>query len=159
MRKLLAGATITFVAAVWMIGSSFLLSSVAFGAEGFCGHHHWGHWRHHHCFMRMLNLTDHQKIEMFSIRLAERAKIKPLFKSLRTGRKELGTLARSPKFEEAKVQAVAKNQAAVLAKIIVEKTRMRSRLYAVLTPAQRDRLMQMRKSWKARHEQEREHMK
>ncbi len=152
MRRLLTGLTITLVAAAWMFGSSILFGSVAFGAEGFCSHHHCGHWRHHHGFGKMLHLTDNQKKEMFSIRLDERAKMKPLFQSLKAGREQLGSLARSAKFDESKVSAVAKNQAAVLANIIVEKTRMRSRMYAVLTPEQRAKLEKVRAEWKAHHE-------
>lgn len=154
MRRLLTGFTITLVAAAWMIGSSFLFGSVALGAEGGCGHRHGGHWRHHHCFGKMLNLTDNQKKEMFSIRLDERAKIKPLFQSLKAGREQLGALVRGGKFDEAKVQTIAKSQAAVIAQIIVEKTRMRSRMFAVLTPEQRAKLDKMRESWKARHAKE-----
>lgn len=156
MRKVLTGLTITLVAAVWMIGASFLFGSLALGAEGCCGHHHGGHWGHHHHFGKMLNLTDNQKKEMFSIRLDERAKMKPLFQSLKAGREQLGALVRSGKFDEAKVQVLAKSQAAIIANIIVEKTHMRSRMYAVLTPEQRTKLEQMRASWKARHEKEHE---
>ncbi|MGC8490522.1 MAG: Spy/CpxP family protein refolding chaperone [Syntrophobacteraceae bacterium] len=152
MRRLLTGLTITLVAAAWMFGSSILFGSVAFGAEGFCGHHHCDHWRHHHGFGKMLHLTDNQKKEMFSIRLDERAKMKPLFQSLKAGREQLGGLARSAEFDESKVSAIAKSQAAVLAKIIVEKTRMRSRMYAVLTPEQRTKLEKAREEWKAHHE-------
>lgn len=155
---MLTGLTITLVAAVWMIGSSFLFGPVAMGTECGCGHHQRGHWGHHHHFGEMLNLTDNQKKEMFSIKLDERAKIKPLFQSLKGAREQLGALVRSGKFDEAKVRAIANSQAATIANLIVEKTRMRSRMYAVLTPEQRTKMEKMRESWKAchakKHEQE-----
>lgn len=100
----------------------------------------------------MLNLTDNQKKEIFSIRLDERAKMKPMMESLKDGHKQLAALVKSDKFDEAKAQSIAKGQAAILANIIVEKARMRSRMYAVLTPEQRTKLEQIHKSWKDRHE-------
>lgn len=150
MKKVFIGLAVALTAAVWMIGSSFFFNSLALGAE--CGHHHRGHWKHHHCFGKMLNLTDNQKKEMFAIRLDEQAKIKPLFKSLKQGRMQLRGLVKSAKFDEAKAQSIAKGQAAIIANIIVERTRMKSRMYAVLTPEQRTTLQQMHEKWKARHE-------
>ena len=99
-----------------------------------------GHWGHHHHFWKKLNLTDNQKKEMSAIRLDERAKMKPLFQKLKDGRKELIALEKSPTVDEAKARAIAKKQADILADIIVEKARMKSRMYAVLTPEQRAKL-------------------
>ena len=101
-------------------------------------------------------MTDEQKKEMFSIRLDERAKMKPLFQKLKDGRKQLIDVVKTGKFDEAKVRAIAKGQADIIADIIVEKARMKSRMYAVLTPEQRAKAEQMRESWKARHEKEHE---
>lgn len=151
MRKLSKRFAITSLAALCMIGSSLFFNSLAIGGEG-CGHGHWGHHGHHHFLAKMLNLTDNQKKEIFSIRLDERAKMKPMFESLKEGHKQLAALVKSDKFDEAKAQSIAKGQAAILANIIVEKARMRSRMYAVLTPEQRTKLEQIHKSWKDRHE-------
>ena len=163
MKKLLTGLSATLVAAAWIAGSSCFFNSFAVGSEGAgtpavsepadCGHHHWGHGRHHHHFWKKLNLTDEQKKEMFSIRLDERAKMKPMFQKLKDGRKQLIALAKSGKFDEAKARAIAKGQADILADIIVEKTRMKSRMYAVLTPEQRAKAEQLHEQWKARHQQ------
>ncbi len=59
-------------------------------------------------------------------------------------------LEKTGQFDEAKVQAVAKGQAEIISQLIVEKARMKSRMYAVLTPEQRAKAEQMRESWKAR---------
>jgi Spy/CpxP family protein refolding chaperone len=162
MKKLLAGLSVTLVAAVWMAGSSLFFNSMALGAEGagppavaekgHWGHHHGGHCRHHHHFWKKLNLTNEQKKEMFSIRLDERAKMKPLFQKLKDGRKQLIDVVKTGKFDEAKVRSVAKGQADIIADIIVEKARMKSRMYAVLTPEQRTKAEQMHEKWKADHE-------
>lgn len=159
MKKLFTSFGVSLIAATLMIGSWCFFNPVASIAqeEGECGghggHHHGGHWGHHH-WWKKLNLTDAQKKEMFSIRLEERAKMKPMFQNLKAGREQLRTLSMNAQFDEAKAKAVAKEQADILAQMIVEKARMKSRLYAVLTPEQRTKLQQMRESWKAHHEKE-----
>ncbi len=165
MKKLLAGFGVILVAAVWMTGSSFFFNSIAVGAEGagppaaaeqgHWEHHHGMHCGHHHHFFKKLNLTDDQKKEMFAIRLDERAKMKPLFQKVGEGRKQIGDLVKSGKFDEAKVRAFAKGQSDIIADIIVEKVHMKSRMYAVLTPEQRTKAEQLREQWKA-HKKEHE---
>ena len=176
MKRVLTGFTITLVAAVWMIGSWLFFNSIAVGAQGSatpavadvsktdpqdtgaakgeCGHHwkhrHWGRHGHHHLW-RKLNLTDAQKKEMFSIRLEERAKMKPLFQKLKAGCDQLRSLPKD-QFDEAKVRAIAKGQGEIRAELIVERQRMKSRLYAVLTPEQRAKVDQMIEKWKSRHD-------
>ncbi len=54
-------------------------------------------------------------------------------------------------FDETKVRAIAKGQADTIADMIVAKERMKSRLFAVLTPEQRTKVEQMCEKWKARH--------
>jgi periplasmic protein CpxP/Spy len=156
MKKFLIALGIALTAAVWLVGSSCFFSSIAAAEEGNWGHHHRCHFGHHHHFWKQLNLTDNQKKEMFAIRLDERAKIKPLFQKLKDGRKELMALAKSPTFDEAKARTIAKGQADIIANIMVEKTRMKSRMYAVLTPEQRTKVEQMHEKMKARHEKEHE---
>jgi len=117
--------------------------------------HHWQHWgRHgHHHLWKELNLTDAQKKEMFSIRLEERGKMKPIVEKLKAGREQLRALPKG-QFDEVKVRAIAKGQADTIAELIVGKQRMKSRMYAVLTPEQRAKAEQMHENWKARHEKE-----
>ncbi len=181
MKRLLTGFTITLVAAVWLIGSWFFFNSIAVGAQGSanpavadagksdpqdtgaakekCGghwkHRHWGRHGHHHLWKK-LNLTDEQKKEMFSIRLEERAKMTPLVQKLKAGRDQLCALPKG-QFDEAKVRAIAKGQADIRTELIVEKQRMQSRIYAVLTPEQRTKVEQMREKWKSHHEKEQKH--
>ena len=168
----MTGFAVTLVAAVWMMGSWVFFNSIAAGAQGSgapaveevnkadpqdagaaecnCG----GHWKHrhgHHHLWKKLNLTDAQKKEMFSIRLEERGKMKPLVQKLKDGRKQLHALGKSGQFDEAKVRSVAKGQADIRIELIVEKERMKSRMYAVLTPEQRAKAEQIHESWKARH--------
>ncbi len=181
MKRLLTGFAITLVAVVWMIGSWFFFNSIAVGTMGSVtpavadvsktgpqdagaaeceGGHHWkhrhgGHHGHHHLW-KELNLTDAQKKEMFSIRLEERAKMKPLVQKLKEGRDQLRALPKG-QFDEAKVRAIAKGHADIITELIVEKQRMKSRIYAVLTPEQHAKVEQMREKWKSRHEKEQKH--
>jgi len=176
MKRLLTGFSITLVAAVWMIGSWFFFNSIAAGAQGSatpavadisktgphdtdaaqceCGHHwkhhHMGHYGHHHLWKK-LNLTDAQKKEMFSIRLEERAKMKPLVQKLKEGREQLRALPKG-QFDEAKVRTIAKGHADIITELIVEKQRMKSMMYAVLTPEQRAKAEKLREAWKTLHE-------
>jgi len=147
-----------------MMGSCFFFNSIAVGAEdagtakGKCGEHwkhrHWDRHGHHHLWKK-LNLTDEQKKEVFSIRLEERAKMKPFVEKLKAGRDQLRALPMG-QFDEAKVRAVAKGQADIRTELIVEKQRMKSRIYGVLTQEQRAKVEQMREKWKSRHEKEQE---
>ncbi len=181
MKRLLTGFAVISVAAVWMIGSWFFFNSMAVGTQGSvtpaiadvsktgpqdtgaaeseCGHHwkhhHWGRHGHHHLWKK-LNLTDAQKKEMFSIRLEERAKMKPLVQKLKAGREQLRALPKG-QFDEAKVRSIAKGQTNIITELIVEKQRMKSRIYAVLTPDQRAKVEQMREKCKSHHEKEHEH--
>ncbi len=161
MKRLLTGFTVTLVAVVWMMGSCFFFNPIAAGAQDTgaakckCGEH-WKHRHGHHHLWKRLNLTDAQKKEMFSIRLDERAKMKPLVQKLKDGRQQLRALPKG-QFDEAKVQSIARGQADTLVQLIVEKERMKSMMYAVLTPEQRAKLEQMRESCKARHAKEAEH--
>ncbi len=177
MKRLLTGLTITLVAAVWMIGSWFFFNFIAAGAQGSatpavadvrktgphdtdaaeceCGHH-WKHHHGHHHLWKKLNLTDTQKKEMFSIRLEERAKMKPLVQKLKAGRDQLRALPKG-QFDEAKVRAIAKGQADIRTELIVERQHMKSKIYAVLTPEQRAKVEQMHEKWQSRHEQEQKH--
>jgi Spy/CpxP family protein refolding chaperone len=93
---------------------------------------------------------------MFSIRLEERAKMKPLVQKLKAGRDQLRALPKG-QFDEAKVRVIAKEQANIITDLIVEKQRMKSRFYAVLTPEQRAKFEQMREKWKSRREEEQKH--
>ena len=128
-------------------------------AEGECGHHwkhrHWGRHGHHHLWKK-LNLTDEQKKEVFSIRLEERAKMKPFVEKLKAGRDQLRALPKG-QFDEAKVRAIAKGQADTIADLIVAREHMKSRIYAVLTPEQRANVEQMREKWQSRHDKEPKH--
>ncbi|MFZ0946050.1 MAG: Spy/CpxP family protein refolding chaperone [Syntrophobacteraceae bacterium] len=187
MKRVLTGFAVCLVAAVWMAGSWFFFNSIAIGAQGsatpavadadkaapkgeaaakgHCGcEKHWMHHGHrhghhpgHHHLWKKLHITDAQKTQIHAIISEERAKMKPLFEQLKAGHKELRALRESGTFDEAKVRSIAKGQADTIVELIVTKERIKSRVYAVLTPEQRTKAQELREKWKACHGKE--HMK
>lgn len=173
MKKVLTGFAVVFVAALWMTGSWFFFNSIANGAQGQttppaasvdnagqtggpAGHGHYcnRHWKDHHWhhyFWEKLDLTKAQKEKIHTIIAQERPKIKPLLQQLRAGHEQLRELRKSGPFNEKKVRAIAQGQANTLVNLIVERERVKSQIYAVLTPQQRAKAEKIRESWKARH--------
>ena len=78
--------------------------------------------------------------------------MKPMFQQLKAGREQLDALIKSGPFDEAKVRSIAKAQADTLADMIVAKQRMKSKIYAVLTPEQHAKAEKLREAWKTLHE-------
>ncbi len=182
MKNLFTGFAVTLVAVVWMTGSWLFFNSIASGdqgsaspavadadkaapkdetAKGDCGkwkghHRHFG--RHHGRFGlwkmigRKLNLTDAQRNQIKTIVSEERPKMKPLFQQLKAGREQLEALMKSGPFDEAKVRSIAKGQADTIADMIVARQRMKSQIWAVLTPEQRAKAEKLREAWKTLHE-------
>jgi Spy/CpxP family protein refolding chaperone len=166
MKKTLTGLAIVLVAALWMTGSWVFFNSIAIGAEnmpaappattenppqmsmppGQMGHCHYHHGYKN--FWKKLNLTPTQKKQIKAIRTQERPKMQPLIKQLKAGREQLAELRKTSKFDEAKVRAVADEQAKTLRNVIVERERVMYQIREILTPEQRAKLDEMHKMWK-----------
>jgi protein CpxP len=84
-----------------------------------------------------LGLTDDQKAKVKEILEAEKTAVKPLTDELAETRRQLREATAEGRFDEAQVSALAEKQGQALAKLIVEKERVKSSIYAVLTPEQR----------------------
>ncbi len=175
MKKLLTGFAITLVALVWMIGSWLFFNSIGPGAQGsatpafadktgpkdgtaqgHCGkwkghHRHFGRHHGHFALWKKLNLTDAQRNQIKTIASEEHSKMKPLFQQLKAGRDQLRALPKG-QFDEAKVRTIAKGQTDIRTEMIVTKERMKSRMYAVLTPEQQAKAEKLREAWKTLHE-------
>jgi Spy/CpxP family protein refolding chaperone len=172
MKRVLTGIAVTLVAAIWMTGSWLFFNSIAAGAqgsntaavaeagksgpddaaEGPC-------WKHRGeprggGFLKKLNLTAVQEEQVRSIRAQERAKMKPLSQQLKAGHEEFRALRKSGPFDEAKVRSIVKSHTDTLVELIVARERMKSRIYALLTPEQRAKAEKLHESWKARRQKE-----
>ena len=109
----------------------------------------------HGMMFRGLDLTDEQKAQMKAIRQASRETIKPIRQQLKANRQKLQTLSESGTFDEAQVQAIAAQQGALSAQMIVEKQKVKSQMLAILTPEQKAKAAEL----KAQFQQKRQEWK
>lgn len=103
---------------------------------------------------RVLNLTDAQQAQVKTMWESEKPNVVPLFQQLEQGHKEMLGVTANGAFDEAKVNSIAQQQSQTLAKLIVEKEKLQSKFYQILTPEQRTRFTQMQQ----RHDQHIERM-
>jgi periplasmic protein CpxP/Spy len=102
---------------------------------------------------RQLSLTEAQQTQIKGIMADEKTKIKPMMQQLRQNQKaEDANVIGS--FNENQARAFANKQAQLMTDLIVEKERMRSQVYAVLTPEQRQKALQLMQE-RQQHRQER----
>ncbi len=138
-----------------LAGTVFSVASVGIaraeprGGCGAQGHHtsvqegHMGHDGFGHKFKR-LNLTEAQRDQMFEIRYAQKPAMRSKMKELHRARQALREAATADNYDLRQVQTLAQAQAKTLAEMIVMRTETRHKIYAILTPEQRQQLSQMR---------------
>ncbi len=100
---------------------------------------HGGMLRH---MTRELNLTEAQQAQVKSIMQAERAKVQPIMQQLRQN-EQAENAGINGNFDEAQARTFANKQAQLMTDMIVEKRRTKSQIYAVLTPEQREKALQL----------------
>lgn len=94
---------------------------------------------------RELNLTDAQKAQIKEMFQAQRATTQPLKQQMAQNRLALLNATSGGAFDQAKVQALANQQAQLAAQLQVLKTQLRSQIYnQVLTPDQKAKADQFR---------------
>ena len=117
-------------------------------------HHFDGHGRgfgrgHAHGMMlQALNLTDDQKAKVKSIMETSRTNLKPTFEALRDDHKKMEALTANGAFDEGQVSALANEQGSLMAKMTVERARVKSQIAAILTDEQKAKAAQMRDQFK-----------
>lgn len=102
---------------------------------------------------KQLNLTDAQQTQIKGIMADEKTKIKPMMQQLRQNQKAEDANVNGS-FDENQARTFANKQAQLMTDLIVEKERMRSQVYAVLTPEQRQKALQLMQE-RQQHRQER----
>jgi Spy/CpxP family protein refolding chaperone len=100
-------------------------------------------------FADYLNLTDAQQAQMKDILAKEKPTIQPLVRQVAQSHRQLRQLEMSGSFDEAKARALVAQQSANLTELIVQKARIESELFQVLTPEQKTTITQFMQ----RHEQ------
>jgi protein CpxP len=91
----------------------------------------------------VLDLTDAQQAQMKSIMTKEKPTIQPLMDQLRQAHQQMRQFEQSGTFDEAKVRAVAAQQAQTMTDLIVEKARAKSEMMQVLTADQKAKLQKI----------------
>ena len=102
---------------------------------------------------KQLNLTEAQQTQIKGIMVGEKTRIKPMMQQLRQNQQAEDANVNGS-FDENQARAFANKQAQLMTDLIVEKERMRSQVYAVLTPEQRQKALQLMQE-RQQHRQER----
>lgn len=97
-----------------------------------------------------LELTEAQKAQIKGILETERPKLQPLVVQTVASHKAIVETTKNGVFDEAQVQTLAAQQAQYLAALIVEKERVKTQIYQVLTPIQREKLEGLRQQFETR---------
>src|SRR5215813_10072971 len=133
-------------AAILATGAVFVVAQKAvhhgFGGPGR------GFGRGHGMMLQALNLTDDQKAKVKSIMETSRTNLKPTFEALRENHKKMEALTANGTFDEGQVSALATEQGSLMAKVVVERARVKSQIAAVLTDEQKAKAAQMREQFK-----------
>lgn len=93
---------------------------------------------------RGLDLTEEQKAKVQALQAASREGLKPATESLKANHEKMQALTANGAFDEAQITALANEQASLSAKLIVEKERFKSQVFAILTDAQKTKLAEMK---------------
>jgi Spy/CpxP family protein refolding chaperone len=99
-----------------------------------------------------LNLTDVQQKQMKDTMEREHATVKPLMQQLRQSHQQLNQYVTGT-YDEAKVRAIATQQAQVEAELTVQHTRIHNELFQMLTPEQQTKAKELMAKHEARMEQ------
>ncbi len=113
-----------------------------FGKRG--GRHRGGHGM----MLRGLDLTDEQKAQVKSILQTSKETSKPIREQVKANRQKLQTLSENGNFDEAQVQAIAAQQGNLSAQMIVQKEKVKSQIFNVLTPEQKAKAAEMKANFK-----------
>jgi Spy/CpxP family protein refolding chaperone len=111
----------------------------------------WGHHGPLGYVAHELNLSDAQRSQIKSMWQAERPAIASLVKELASEDKDMDSVTAQENLDESKVQAIAAREGETIAKLLIEKERFRSKVYAtVLNPEQRTKADELQKTWHSR---------
>lgn len=145
MKKVIIGI---IAVAVFATGAIFVVAQRA----GRNGENHFGGHRGAGFGMalRGLDLTDDQKAKVKEIMDTTRGTIQPLMEQMRTNRQNQATVGTDGTFDEAKAQAFANEQSAIMAKVIVERERAKAQVFGLLTDEQKAKAAELRQKFQER---------
>ena len=144
-----------------ILAAIFMALAAGLATTAFAQHRGMGFGRNNGWMLKhmtkQLNLTDAQQTQIKDIMAGEKTKIKPMMQQLRQNQQAEDANVNGS-FDENQARAFANKQAQLMTDLIVEKERMRSQVYAVLTPEQRQKALQLMQE-RQQHRQQRMNMK
>jgi Spy/CpxP family protein refolding chaperone len=141
IRLLVAAMAVVFAAAVAKSQSADTQAATMHHHEFGFGDHMMGF------FADYLNLSEAQQTQMKAVMAKEHATLKPLVQQLHQTHQQLRQYEEGA-YDEAKVRAVAAQESQTVTELTVQKIRIHSELFQMLTPDQQAKM----KEFEARHE-------
>lgn len=102
---------------------------------------------------RGLDLTDEQKTQMKAIRQTSKETMKPIREQMKANRQKLQQLSEGGNFDAAQVQAIAAQQGSLSAQMIVEREKVKSQMFNILTPEQKAKAAEMKANFKQKRQE------
>lgn len=111
----------------------------------------WGHHGPLGYIAHELNLSDAERSQIKTIWITERPMAASLVQELASESKEMDSATAQGNLDESRVQAIAARQGETIAKLLVEKERLKSKVYVtVLNPDQRIKANELQKTFHSR---------
>ncbi len=143
--------TIAIIAlAVLGIGAIFAFAQKADSGHKGRGFHGGGHHRGGGFMFRGLDLTEEQKAQVKQIMEASKTKIQPVREALKANRQKMNELTANGAFDEGQITALANEQGTLSAQVSVERVRVKSQMFGLLTDEQKAKAGQMKEQMKER---------
>jgi Spy/CpxP family protein refolding chaperone len=147
---------VVIVLAALVIGAGAMLAAQTAGRQMGGWHHGPGGLMQH--VTRVFNLTDAQQAQVKAMWESEKPTVMPLLQQLADGQKQMMAATPNGTFDEAKVAPIANQQAQTIANLLVEKQKLSSRFYQILTPEQRTKFDSLRQQHETRFENMLQHL-
>jgi Spy/CpxP family protein refolding chaperone len=135
------------VAAILVIGGVFAIAQRA-AHKGFGGHGMHGGQGAMMMILKRLDLTSDQQAKVKDIFEANKGTVLPIFEQLKANHEKLASLGEN--FDEGQVTAIAKEQGELMSQMIVERQKVKSQIFAILTDGQKAKAEQLRTEMKQR---------
>jgi protein CpxP len=116
------------------------------------GHHRAGkmHRRGGGMMLRGLDLSDEQKAQVKQIRESSKASTAPLREAAKANRQKMMDATANGSFDEATVTAIANEGAAIKAQLTVQRLKIKTQTFAILTDEQKAKAAEMSSKMKER---------
>jgi protein CpxP len=148
--------------AIVSIGSILAIAQTTDGGTdkkwGKRGGHHRGGKMHRGgggMMFRRLDLTEDQKAQMKSIREASKTATAPLREAMKANHQKLTEATANGAFDEAQVTTIANEGAAIKAQMTVQREKVKSQMFAILTDEQKAKAAEMKATMKQRFQERR----